>query len=73
MLMLIYKKQNITTFNECIYSTFLLQRGCDIKSFLKLSTVGLNLEFSFSSSDFLTKKKEVSLNYNLSIAGAMDS
>ena len=53
-----------------IYRTRLPRAGCNKKvNFLKRSSVWLNLKFSFSKTGCLTKTKEVSLSYYLSIAG----
>ena len=44
------------------------QAGYDTRSILKWSLTGLNLEFSFSQTNCLTKAEETSLSYYLSIA-----
>ena len=41
----------------------------DTKSIFKRNTAGLNSEFSFSQTGWLTKAKEHSLSYYLSITG----
>ena len=42
--------------------------GCDTRTIFKWSTAGLNSEFSFSQTSYLTKPKEPSLSYYLPIA-----
>ena len=41
---------------------------CDTRLVFKLSLTGLNLEFSFSDTDYLTKVKEPSLSHCLFLA-----
>ena len=52
----------------CIYTTPLLQAGCNIMSIFKQSTAGLNSAFSFFYTGCLTKAKEPSLLNYLPIA-----
>ena len=43
--------------------------GCETRSILKRSLTGLNSEFSFSSTGYLTKPKDLRLPYYLPITG----